>query len=86
MASAAGGGRQLFPGITDARQAGITDHRQGFAIGQASEQFWDAALLVVLMKAHQFGLDAKAMQQQAAVAGVFAGHPVHSCQQLLSAG
>ena len=37
----------------------------------------------MLVEADQLLLDAQAMQQQAAVAGVFAGNAVHSRQQLL---
>ena len=83
MSCRASGRHQLFSGIADARQAGITDQRQGFAISQGLQQFRDALLLVVLVKADQPLLDAEAMQQQTAVARGFAGDAVHSCQQLL---
>ena len=37
----------------------------------------------MLVEAHQAGIDAKAMQQQAAVAGVFAGDAINAGQHLL---
>ena len=86
MAGGPGGGHQFFAGVADARQAGITDQGQGITGRQGRQQLWDAPQLVVLVEAHQRRTDAKAMQQQTAVAGVFAGDARHPRQHQLGPG
>ena len=70
---------QLFTGIADARQPGITDHRQALTLREQIQQLWQAGAGVVLVEGQPLADRLEAAQQLPAVACVFTGNDIHSC-------
>ena len=78
-------GHQLFTGVADARQPGITDHRQALTLRQQIQQLGHAGAGVVLMKGQLAAARSKAAQQLSAVPGVFTGDHIHAAEQVTGA-